>query len=97
MADEFNPNPWRNTDKYVDRTYPSGVARERPMLTTRIHCEPERETVSSTAMQHGPDRERELERLADSPFAPEEESHGESMVERFNRQLRGGHSQNERD
>jgi hypothetical protein len=41
MADEFNPNPWERTNKFIDRTYPSGVARERPMLTTRIHCEPD--------------------------------------------------------
>lgn len=41
MADEFNPDPWNHTNKYIDRTYPSGVARERPLLTTRIHCEPD--------------------------------------------------------
>ena len=43
MADEFNRDPWRRTARYIDRTYPSGVARERPLLTTRIHCEPDDE------------------------------------------------------
>lgn len=38
MAREFNPDPWRREDTYVDRTYPSGVAGARPKLTPRIHC-----------------------------------------------------------
>ena len=41
MAREFNPSPWEKTEKYIDRTYPSGVAGARPVLTTRIHCEPD--------------------------------------------------------
>lgn len=52
MADEFNPDPWRKTNQYIDRTYPSGVARERPMLTTRIHCEPEDEVRTSDSVTH---------------------------------------------
>jgi hypothetical protein len=52
MSHEFNPNPWRNKvrwseQRHVDRTYPSGVARERPMLTARIHCEPEPEVLEN--------------------------------------------------
>lgn len=72
MADEFNPDPWLKGGHYIDRTYPSGVARERPKLTTRIHCEPDADSTE----------------VAQS---------GENAVERFNRQLRGGHSQGERD
>jgi hypothetical protein len=41
MAKEFNPDPWNHTAAYIDRTYPSGVAGARPVLTTRIHCEPD--------------------------------------------------------
>lgn len=44
MAKEFNPNPWEHTDVYIDRTYPSGVAGARPLLTPRIHCEPDVES-----------------------------------------------------
>ena len=51
MADEFNPDPWNKVGgKYIDRTYPSGVARERPMLTTRIHCEPDEPARSEDAV-----------------------------------------------
>jgi hypothetical protein len=46
MAKEFNPNPWEKTNAYIDRTYASGVAGARPMLTTRIHCEPDDKDVN---------------------------------------------------
>jgi hypothetical protein len=54
MAHEFNPNPWQRTDRYIDRTYPSGVARERPIATTRIHCEPDDDAVGEAHV--GPER-----------------------------------------
>lgn len=57
-----------------DKAYPSEIARQRPMLAPRIHCEEENEAHGST--MHSDD---------------------ESRVERFNRQLRGGHSQEEHD
>lgn len=38
MADEFYPDPWLHDPDYRDKVYPSGIARERPMLTTRFHC-----------------------------------------------------------
>jgi hypothetical protein len=76
MADEFNRDPWRKGPDYIDRTYPSGVARVRPLLTTRIHCEPDDEVRGGQVVEH---------------------DQTESACERFNRQLRGGHSQMEHD
>lgn len=32
----YRPNPTRPV---IDKTYPSQIADERPMLATRIHCE----------------------------------------------------------
>ena len=93
MAREFNPDPWNRTDKYVDRTYPSGVARERPKLTTRIHCEPEREAtmreaaLSGPAHAHAVDRIHEFSMMSDMS---ETEGIGEA-VDRFHSELRVGH------
>jgi hypothetical protein len=38
MSYEFNPNPWRRSSRYTDKTYPSGFAEARPILTPRSHC-----------------------------------------------------------
>jgi hypothetical protein len=46
MAKDFTPDPWNDTDVYIDRTYPSGVAGARPLLTPRIHCKPDIEGES---------------------------------------------------
>lgn len=36
----YKPNP---KGPIIDKTYPSEIADERPMLATRIHCEVEQE------------------------------------------------------
>jgi len=81
-----------------DKTYPSEIAAQRPALATRIHCqEPwdeEREMRESTI--------RGDRGYTDYPPAPPMAGprHGditESRCAEFNRQLRGGHSQEERD
>jgi len=41
MADEFDQDPWNERLDYRDKHYPSAVARVRPMLTPRLHCEPD--------------------------------------------------------
>lgn len=92
MAGEFNPDPWNRTDKYIDRTYPSGVARERPKLTTRIHCEPDREQVMRNAALSGPGYERQKREIEESRLmidGDNTEGVGEAC-ERFHRELRAG-------
>lgn len=56
-----------------DRTYPSQIAAERPMMAPRIHC------------YETPEPDETL-RGGEQPM------HGESAVEKFNRELRGGHA-----
>lgn len=93
MAGEFNPDPWLRTDKYIDRTYPSGVARERPKLTTRIHCEPDQETVMKEAALSGPAHERAKERIEESRALMLDGDNTEGIgeaCERFHRELRAG-------
>jgi hypothetical protein len=91
MSKEYNPDPWRYTEKFIDRTYASGVAQERPKLVTRIHCEPEPEAIAKEANLSGPlgiamrDRQAEIEDMRQQDTVP-----SESCVERFNRALRAG-------
>jgi hypothetical protein len=44
MAQDFIQDPIRK----IDRTYPSGVARERPMLNPRIYCEADEDSNTMT-------------------------------------------------
>lgn len=93
MAGEFNPDPWLRTDKYIDRTYPSGVARERPKLTTRIHCEPEREAVMREAALSGPAYEHAKHEIQESRHMLSETEETEGIgeaIDRFHRELRAG-------
>jgi len=92
MSHEFNPDPWRKTDKYVDRTYASGVAQERPKLTTRIHCQPEEEAVMPEAALSGPAHEQGRIRAEELAAMREEDKVPvESASDWFNRELRAGH------
>lgn len=87
MSKEFNPNPWKHTADYIDRTYPSGVAGARPLLTPRIHCKPEPEVTDDpelAAMR----AENSLRRACEAP-----ETQGSPLDDRvaqFNRALREG-------
>ena len=92
MSREFNPDPWNRSDKYVDRTYASGVASERPKLTTRIHCLPEEENVMREAALSGPAHERGEARAHELAEMREADAPAiESAADRFHRQLRAGH------
>jgi hypothetical protein len=51
MSHEFNPNPWRRNSRYVDKTYPSGFAEARPILTPRSHCAADEPNESPDAWQ----------------------------------------------
>jgi len=92
MSKEYNSDPWRYTEKYIDRTYASGVAQERPKLVTRIFCEPDPTEIARDANLSGPkgramrDREAEVEEMRQ-----QETVESESCAERFNRALRAGH------
>ena len=91
MSREFNPDPWHMNDKYIDRTYASGVAQERPKLTTRIHCEPEREETMREAALSGPAHARALDRIEENRAIFElDQIETESQVDWFNRELRSG-------
>ena|SRR5438105_6007178 len=93
MSKEFNPDPWRITDKYIDRTYASGVAQERPKLTTRIHCEPEREATMREAALSGPAHIRALDRIEETRaiFGQDQDQiETESQADWFKRELRSG-------
>lgn len=94
MAYEFNPDPWRRHSVYVDRTYPSGVAQERPKLTTRIHCEPEVEETMREAALSGPQKEKAMVEAEERARVIEEQEiiRAESCTEWFNRALRAGHA-----
>lgn len=94
MAYEFNPDPWRRHSTYIDRTYPSGVAQERPKLTTRIHCEPEVEETMREAAMSGPQKEKAVEEIQERAQEIEDQEiiRSESRTEWFNKALRGGHA-----
>lgn len=94
MSREFNPDPWNRTDKYIDRTYASGVAQERPKLTTRIHCEPEPEEVAREAALSGPAHQQMKDRIEESRefrMMSDTMIETESQAEWFTRELRSGH------
>jgi hypothetical protein len=87
MSKEFNPNPWKRTGEYIDRTYPSGVAGARPLLTPRIHCEPEPEALEDPQLAEMR-AEQSLRRAHEAP-----ETQGsplDNRVAQFNRALREG-------
>jgi len=94
MSNEFNPDPFKHSGLYIDRTYASGVAQERPKLTTRIHCEPEPEETMREAALSGPAHARAMERIEEGrAFRLESDSHieAESQADWFCRELRAGH------
>ena len=92
MSSEFNPDPWNRSGPYVDRTYASGVAQERPKLTTRIHCEPEPEELCREATLSGPAHELGLQRAEElRAFREANEIPTESQADWFCRELRSGH------
>jgi len=92
MSREYNPDPWNKSGKYIDRTYASGVAQERPKLTTRIHCEPEPEELARTAALSGPAHEQEMKRIEENKgMYDADKIETETQWEWFCRELRSGH------
>lgn len=85
MSSGYKTNPG-NSGPIRDRTYPSQIAAQRPILAPRIHCfvdyDEHRDTEEDTIRG---DRGTMVEETGNREIT-------ESRVEQFNRALRHGHS-----
>ena len=71
----------------LDKSYPSEIAKQRPVLAARIHCEAE---TSSLDMEPSPDHD-EFEGAQSPSQSIRGDRKAPSMCDEFNRALRAGH------
>jgi len=97
----YKVNPYGNIR---DKTYPSEIAAQRPACATRIHCAEDPSDMQSdslTGRRAKSEEELAMEREDRIRMDEREPSirgtRADNRCEEFNRQLRGGHSQEERD